>query len=254
MFFSPPEVGAPKCYAQLLGACSPRISREHIFTESVMGKGGAIGLRGFSGVPDDTFVGLSSATAKILCTDHNSRLSLLDSEAKKLSDALDCFHAASAGTWQLTLEGPLFERWLLKVSMGYLAAGHTSLGHRYPSSPEVVAALFGIIPMAAPIGMYSMIGVDRRSDHPKEVLFRELTVTDPQGRNRAAGAFVALHGLPFLFSFGGPFPIEGHLRRPDGTSYLDPYDCTHARVSFHPSDVVLSDEGKKKLEVRIQWP
>jgi len=218
-----------------------------------MGEGG-IGLDGYPSIPDGKVIGIASATSKILCTKHNSDLSSLDSEAKKLSEALDNFHSAESGSAEVELDGTLFERWLMKVSMGYLAAGHTPLGRRYPSNPNVVAALFGIIPMAPPIGMYSMVGVDRHTSRVKEVLFRELVATDPHGLNRVVGAMVALHGIPFLFSFGGPFPIEDYLRRPDGTSYLDPYDCTSARAVFHPPYLRLSDEGKKQLEIRIQWP
>ncbi|MEJ8825165.1 hypothetical protein WKW80_24585 [Variovorax humicola] len=218
-----------------------------------MGEGG-IGLDGYTGIPDCTVVGISSAASKILCTEHNSGLSLLDSVAKKLSEALGSFHETRSGSVAVELDGPLFERWLMKVSMGYLAAGHTPLGRRFPSNPSVVAALFGTIPMEPPIGMYSMVGVARHTDRVKEVLFRELVAIDPSGTSRVVGAMVALHGIPFLFSFGGPFPIEDYLRRPDGKSYLDPYDCTSARAVFHPPYLRVSNEGKKQLEVHIRWP
>ncbi|MEZ5606390.1 MAG: hypothetical protein R3E52_04540 [Burkholderiaceae bacterium] len=252
MFFEALPASTPKCYAHLLGGCSPTLSREHVFTKSVMGEGG-VGLDGYPGIPDGKVVGISSAASKILCSKHNSGLTLLDSEAKKLSEALGSFHRNDSGALAVEIDGPLFERWLMKVSMGHFAAGHTPLGKRFPSNPNVVAALFGIIPMAPPIGMYSMVGVDRHSDRVKEVLFRELVAIDPQGTNRIVGAMVALHGMPFLFSFGGPFPIENYLRRPDGKSYLDPYDCTSARAVFHPPYLRLSDGGKKQLEVHIRW-
>lgn len=253
MFFFPPSDTSPRCYAHLLGSCSTGLSREHLFTKGVMGQGGAIGLRGHPSIPDDTFVGLSSATAKVLCSAHNSRLAVLDDEAVKLSRALDKFHSANAGASEVEIDGRLFERWLLKVSLGYFAAGHTSLGRRYPSTPEIVAALFGQISMSAPVGMYSMVGVHRHAEHTKEVLFRELVAIDPNGIQRAVGSFVALHGLPFLFSLGGPFPIEDYLRKPDGASYLDPYDCTLARASFHPPFVRLSEDIGKEILIRFRW-
>jgi hypothetical protein len=253
LFFALATADTPKCYAQRLGGCSSKISGEHAFTESVMGKGGLLGMRGFPKIPD-SMIGISSATANVLCTDHNSLLSPLDSEAKKLSDALDQYHAATSGTYTVVLKGPLFERWLLKVVMGYLAAGYTPLGRQYPSSTEVVAALFGLIPMAPPIGMYSMTGVDRWSDYTKEVLFRELTAIDPAGAHQVVGAFIALHGFPFLFSLGGPFAIQDYLRRPDGTSYLDPYDCTNAKASFHPTSLTIRDQGQKQMAVEFKWP
>lgn len=215
---------------------------------------GLIGLDGHQGIPDGTFVGMESATAKVLCSQHNSALSALDSEAKRLSDALGSFQSSCVLDEEVTVDGPLFERWLMKVSMGYLAAGHTQVGRRYPAIREVVAALFGIIPMKKPIGMYSMINVERPFDKAKEVLFRELVALDPQGQTRIVGAFVALHGLPFLFSFGGPFPIEEYLRRPDGSSFLDPYDCTNACVSYRPNYMRISEDDTRQLKVRFRWP
>lgn len=253
MFFEPYVEGNPKCYAHRLGGCSKKLSGEHVFTAAVMGKG-AIGVRGFPGIANDRFIGLSSATAKILCVKHNSLLTDLDSEAKKLSDALDQFHAAKVGVFDVVINGPILERWLLKVTMGCLAGGYTGLGKQYASSGEVVGALFGRIPMSSPIGMYSMAGVERRTDVTKEWLFRALEVRDPQGRSHAAGAFVALHGLPFLFYFGGPYPVDDFFIKPDGTSYLDPYDCSTARATFHPGSMSIGDEGTKRLTVMLEWP
>lgn len=253
MFFAPATADTPSCYGHRLGGCSAKISGEHTFTKAVMGKGGVIGMRGFANIPN-SMIGIARATAKVLCSSHNSQLSELDSEAKKVSDALDQYHAATSGTYAVVLNGPLFERWLLKVIMGYLAAGYTPLGRQYPTSPEVVAALFGLIPMAPPIGMYSMTGVDRWSDFTKEVLFREITAIDPAGVPQAVGAFITLHGFPFLFSFGGPFPIEDYLRKPNGDSYLDPYDCTNAKTRFHPKSLTMKDIGQKQLTVEIEWP
>jgi hypothetical protein len=253
MFFEPYVEGHPKCYAQKLGDCSGGISGEHVFTKAVMGKG-AIGVKGWPKIPDDTFIGLARATAKVLCVNHNSVLSILDDEAKKLTDALDEFHAAKIGTFHVALDGPIFERWLLKVIIGHLAAGMTTLGKIYPANVEVVAALYGLIPMSYPIGMYSMAGVQRYCNVPKEFLFRELDVIDLTGCRRIVGAFIALHGLPFLFSLGGPFQVDDYLRRPDGTSYLDPYDCQNAKANFHPSSLFIANEAAKRLRVDLVWP
>jgi hypothetical protein len=254
MHFVPVTPSMPKCYAYPLGNCSSQISREHVFTEAVFGQGGPIGIQGYPKIPD-SFIGLASATSKILCRYHNSALSPLDAEAKKLSDALGEFHQ-SYGNVSVVLEGPKIERWLLKVAIGYVAAGHTPLGRRYPSL-GLVRALYGELRMTQPFGMYTFTPATRWWEYTEEVLFRELTATHPEHGERIFGAFVALHGLPFLFSFGGigDLAVEAFLVRPDGTSHLDPYDTTKAMAKYHPAQVVLSSEDQtKRLVVVFAWP
>ena len=251
MFFKPSS--ERECYAKLLGGCSGPLTREHVFTSGVMGGVGMVAFRGMSKIPDDKPVGLAGAAPRILCSTHNGNLSVLDSEAIKLSTALGDFHAASSGRFEVTIDGLLLERWLLKVTLGFLASGETSLGKRYPASRTIVAALFGKAAIVQPLGLYGMVGVDRHAQHTTEVLFRELTVLDPSGAMRLVGSFVAVHGLPLLLFLGGPFQIDEFLHRPDGTSYLDPYDCSSARTSYHPREMRLSAPVNKELVVTFQW-
>lgn len=251
MFFSSPS-DSKECYARLLGGCS-QLSLEHVFTSGVMGGSGMISFRGHSKIRDDTPIGIASAATKVLCGNHNGLLSPLDSEAIKLSDALGRFHAASSGRFTVQVDGRLLERWLMKVTLGYLASGETPLGRRYPSTQALVAALFGRAEIPPPLGLYAMVGVDRHAEHTTEVLFRELTVVDPAGLTRVVGSFVTLHGVPFLLSLGGPFPIADYLLRPDGTSYLDPYDCTNARAAYRPPSVRLGDAQEKQIEITFDW-
>lgn len=252
MFFSPFLPNTPRCYAHLLGGCSNRISGEHVFTKAIMGEGN-ITLVGHPGIPDHKTIGINSAVSNILCTSHNSILSILDDEAVKLSKALDDFHASTSGEFSIKIKGLIFERWLLKGVMGRLAAGQTPLGRTYPSNPAIVGALFGIIPLPNPMGMSSMVGVGRMQFHTKETLFRELLAVDPAGQSHIVGAFVTLHGIPFMFSFDGPFPVSDYLKTPDGDSYLDPYDSKNATLRFHPADLILSENGKRRLTVIFDW-
>ena len=254
MLLAPPSPSTSKCYASLLGGCSEKLTGEHLFTEGTLGKGGSVGTIGMRGIPNGKFVGMASATSKVLCSNHNSQLSVLDDEAIKLSKALDRFHAEKAGQFEHKVNGLLFERWLLKVSLGYLAAGHTKLGRRYPTLPEIAHVLFGKIPFGGvPLGLYTIVGADRYAETTKEVLFRALTAIDPIGQEHFTGSFIALHGVPFLLDFGGPFRAESYLRKPDGSSYLDPYDCSKAYASYHPPFVNIEDERSKQLTIKFQW-
>ena len=78
-------------------------------------------------MPDQS-IGFDGPKARILCQSHNSRLSPLDSEAKKLADGLHQFVDGAEHT-TVHLSGLLLERWTLKTVINYLASeGMTSLG------------------------------------------------------------------------------------------------------------------------------
>ena len=69
------------CWAQSLGDCSDKMSREHIFSEGVH-FADKVFVQGLSWCKDEPReVGLSSLTAKILCKKHNSEISFADAAA-----------------------------------------------------------------------------------------------------------------------------------------------------------------------------
>lgn len=143
----------PGCYASALNDCSRKLSREHYVSAAVLRLLGddhtitnASWLRPRQ---PSTLMPTSALASKILCQDHNSRLSPLDACAEEflteflwgVSDMrpdVECRRS--------TVDGDLIERWLLKVCCGAFVSGSLlEDGHPMRRQPTAMALnlLFG---------------------------------------------------------------------------------------------------------------
>lgn len=68
------------CWAEKLGGCGGGISREHIISGSLF-ESSCIDVKGFDWCKEEKRIGLASLTKKVLCRNHNSQLSQIDSAA-----------------------------------------------------------------------------------------------------------------------------------------------------------------------------
>lgn len=116
----------PKCYARVLCDCSQKITLEHYLSESVLLLLSPNGLLNASLREDCHLDGIPARNfgSHILCDRHNSALSPVDSTASWLFEGIQ-----GAVTYSAEREPPVrfvngyaFERWLLKVACGSLAA------------------------------------------------------------------------------------------------------------------------------------
>ncbi len=116
----------PKCWANSLGACSVKLSREHLISASVFPNSKGITVFGFPWCREKPItVGLSSLTSKVLCLSHNSLLSVLDTEAgnvyrtfNEMSELVNKRASLNEQKFKVRhyrFNGPLIERWLLKT-------------------------------------------------------------------------------------------------------------------------------------------
>ena len=149
-----------ECWAAQLGGCSNKQSCEHYISEGLW-KNPALRVRGFpwlSGGEKD--LPLSLLTAKILCTEHNQRLSPLDSEAIRLFKWLDEIwrlqevrrKLGRTKFWTVkrySVNGTLFERWAAKTAIGLCCAFDKNLHWKQTGSPcnqppvEILEAVYG---------------------------------------------------------------------------------------------------------------
>lgn len=116
----------PNCYANQLGGCSEHISAEHIISKNILKEFGEIEASGFHWAMEPKKVGINSLVANILCQNHNSFLSELDSKILPIFIALRDMSSKRISNYknnQINIDGLLFEMWMLKVLCGYIANG-----------------------------------------------------------------------------------------------------------------------------------
>jgi hypothetical protein len=147
------------------------MSNEHLVTEGLF-PDGTIVAQGLPWCPEPKTVGLANLTAKLLCSTHNSSLSVVDSaaiEAKKAFDAaLDLMNFRAKYKKQrwtrqtFTVNGYLLERWFLKTLINVvqcgvfkLPVGSDATEHGLPSR-RLVEIAFGSQRFDKPEGMYSV--------------------------------------------------------------------------------------------------
>lgn len=116
----------PKCYAAALRGCSSTLSLEHYLSHSALrlmaGPDGMLRIEGMSLPPA---IPAARFGSRILCTAHNNALSPLDAVGVRLFAAFhsidDELKSENAAPYRVLVgvNGYDFERWLLKLLIGY---------------------------------------------------------------------------------------------------------------------------------------
>lgn len=164
-----------KCYANALGNCSPKISREHYLSEAILKLlevNRTVLLSNHNAIPStvDGFapIGIGSLTASILCENHNSLLSGLDNEAAHLFKTINEFAKKTEYGEQVTISGEKIERWMLKLAFGILASKGYDLRKNIKMPPNALNILFNISRFSDGCGLY----VKGLSRHDEKIRFQ----------------------------------------------------------------------------------
>lgn len=121
----------PKCYANKLGNCSNKISREHYISNNLLEKfehNKTVKLSGLKWIREETFnlMSRNALASNILCTKHNAELSPLHSEVGKLFQYLldydNDFNSQRPANDRRIIQGDLIEKWMLKTVVGLIAS------------------------------------------------------------------------------------------------------------------------------------
>lgn len=191
-------------------------------------------------------------TAKILCGHHNSALSTVDqagiASVRTLADyirALDSRtspQSAHPEEVRFTIDGRLFERWILKLAINVacaarLTVGWSGGGARVCEPPsQVVAGVYGRSTLAAPWGLYVAptpydgLGVEFLDSY----FFREIVIT-----GLLYGMYVNYHGCGFV---AWTAPAEP----PDTIAF----ESISIPVLYHPMSLVM---GCGNTHLAYQW-
>lgn len=197
-----------KCWASTLGGCSKKLSREHIISAAFF-EGSDITVTGFDWTGEGSFtVSLSSATAKILCSKHNTGLSDLDSEIKGIGRTFKCYSEAvidwspnsSEENYFGNVDGTKFERWMPKTVLNVICASPKRYGGFKPDR-YLADLVFGHVGFnyGTGMGLYFL-----NSDiYAGELIISNLVSVRPliisvEGQVGLFGAIVTFWGFPFF--------------------------------------------------------
>jgi hypothetical protein len=125
-----------RCYARSFGNCGGSLSREHFIPASVLKQLGPISSEGFPFIGGPVRnISVESLASRILCREHNSFLSPLDSFAGQFFDFLSSFDPNDRKS--LICYGPTLEKFLCKVLIGFISAGIERRGDRKSSVEDI---------------------------------------------------------------------------------------------------------------------
>lgn len=248
-----------ECWAEVLGDCSEKLTREHIITEGVF-LSPEVKVKGLAWCLDDfKVIGLTNLVRKNLCSFHNSSLSDTDIAAIDLRRAIcdslqlsDIRSNAAPQDWaiaEFSIDGRRLERWFLKTLLSDAFGGQfliSSTGVRPGEIPApLVRAAFGHQPLGERrAGMYLMGAPGPAVEVREGVTFT--TFTGKSGR--LEGARFWFWGLRFVLVLDevgliAPFefidPDSGHVLK-DSTIY-------------RPCNLGVAVHGRHSHTIKFNW-
>jgi len=224
------------CYANTLGDCSSKLSKEHYISKKILEFAqpdiGRILL-------SDTQRACSAknlANKKMLCSRHNSQLSPIDAEMLKLVTTVFKWNSDQTPT-ELKLDGTLITRWLFKYGIGILIAEKKEIQHNsYMLQKDWLEILFGRQPFPDWCGFETSgpAQIFKRSEfkHDAPPWVTSL-LTMPNGRY--IGAQIGVYPLEIFATFtSSPSQISR---------------------SFRMGEIILQTKNNdKNAKIFIDWP
>lgn len=200
-----------KCWAQCLGDCSGPMSREHIVSKCLYGPN--VKVKGLPWCKDEwSYRSIDNLTSKILCKDHNSRLSDVDDGARHTLDTIiDAFALWNSRSriisrrWTVrhfATNMLLLERWCLKTLINTnlnLKPGWPIKGDSPEPTDELVRIAFGMERFKRPKGLY-VVGSEKPEQRTVNLAESEITIIIETANERLSGATFDMWGLTFMLS------------------------------------------------------
>jgi len=227
-----------KCWASIIGGCSTKLSREHYVSQGLWAGQKLIVVSGFEWLKgEEKTIPLKELTANILCTNHNTLLSPLDSEAVRFVKTLVELERVLTARWKsrqksflnirrADVNGTLFERWAVKTIIGCSCVDHkhkrwhqTQKTIRDPPG-EIVRAVYGLSGFREPMGLYFAHDQEDRNFFRNGISVE--TLFHPEGG--LVGALLRFRGFRFLVWLTKESPESLDIRDSEGTPFdLQPF-------------------------------
>jgi len=202
------------CYASALRDCSSTMSREHAIPERILRAMAAVDSRGEGALivsnvawqgarEDQSRLRPRSLAARVLCTRHNNTLSPLDDVGARFFELMRDIIAERPARSLAFASGSDFERFLVKVAAGWVAAGLGMTDNRRRidrSVPEEwLPVLWGDRFLEEPDGLY----FDARRDVRRDAkLHFSVGIATDRRTGRPVGMEAVIQGLRFVLVVG----------------------------------------------------
>lgn len=210
-----------KCYACRDRNCSPKISKEHFISATLLRQiqlNNTAKVAGLKWQQGETFnvVPLAGLASSILCERHNNALSPLDTCMGSFSQAIGEFDAALRSSTSANasenrhFSGDDIERWMVKCLLGLTTSKNLNTTDL---KPECVDLLFANIDWPEGWGLYFSASSAKPIHHSASFLIE--TLVDAARGVILAAKFV-IRGVPFVLCLGKPDnPASFGLFRPE---------------------------------------
>lgn len=247
-----------ECWAECLGDCSGKMSREHIFSEGVHFSD-QINVQGFSWcLEKPVSVGLTNLTRKILCTKHNNELAIADSaatsaikafeEAIKLNNFRTRYRKTDWSRKDFTINGYELESWFLKTLINITFKSEKLIGSRatQPGTPpkELVEIAFQRRRFEPPAGLYTIPSAGETSALDGRIRVTVMSRHEP-----------ATLGAVFLFSGLRYFLYLNKDLRPGPENFRSHNDPVVSQTPFlyRLRKVKFPVHGRVSITISIRW-
>lgn len=196
------------CWAEPLGGCSDKISREHTLTAGLF-LDESVRVKGFPWCKDECKeISVASLTRKNLCRHHNSLLHLTDDAAIAAANIFRkefrlgrAREAMKSRRWSIVhseIDGSLLERWFLKTLINVAYGREYKIGRdsENPGLPSVrlVRIAFGTTKFEPNAGLYGLGYLNQQLTLHDG--FRLITLVD--GERTVVGCKFEFQGYEFL--------------------------------------------------------
>ena len=196
------------CWADKLGDCTDKASREHIISAGIFPEG-TIYVKGFPWCQDELKeISVSSFTKKVLCERHNNALTHVDKagisamnvfrQEVQINNARSKMKPRRWRVEKFQIDGHGLERWFLKTLINVAAEGIHKIGRDSTQSGKpserLVRIAFGLERFRPKAGMYGLGHVGQSLKLREGVLLNPLIDTAKD----VVGVLFHFHGYRFL--------------------------------------------------------
>ena len=237
------------CWAEKLGGCSDKTSREHIVSAGIFPEGEPLRVKGFPWCRNEfKEIGMPSFTRKILCERHNNYLTHTDEAGIKAMNVFrqeieinDARVKMKPRRWTVktfSIDGRGFESWLLKTLINVSTEGIYRIGRDSTEagkpSERLVRIAFGLETFKSRAGVYGLGNVGQKLKLLEGIFLCPLVQSDES----LTGGLFHFRGYRFLLYF----EEEGLSRNiPLPTAFGEQ---AHRSDTMYPLEAIRYEIGK----------